>query len=226
MVLTFLVVTWTKSAPFNLRSPTSSQHKGVPHLLPYKVLYRAIPIMAWWLLLYVNSTNAICSSQFPLNFSIHARNKSSKTWLTLSDWPSVWGWNAHIQSCPQGVLYARLKSRGEPRILIWDNGYWNLMEPCHLIYLNIGKLSTELVIFIGRNNANFVKRSTMTYIAPFPFLHLGNPNTKSMMIIPHFHSGICNGCNDFAGIWCSTLSCWHTSYLDTYSAISLFILGH
>jgi hypothetical protein len=47
-----------------------------------------------------------------------------------------------------------------------------------------------------------------------------------MMIIPHFHSGICNGCNDFAGIWCSTLSCWHTSYLDTYSAISLFILGH
>jgi len=37
---------------------------------------------------------------------------------------------------------------------------------------------------------------------------------------------ICNGCNGPVGLWCSTLTCWHISHLDTYSAISLFILGH
>jgi hypothetical protein len=52
MVLTFSVVTWTNSTPYNFMSPISSQHKGVLHLLPYKASYEGILIMAWWLLLY------------------------------------------------------------------------------------------------------------------------------------------------------------------------------
>jgi len=83
IVLTFSEVTWTNFAPYNFWSPTSSQHKGVLHLLPYKALYGAIPIMAWWLLLYVNFTNAMCSSQFPPNSSTHARNRSSKTYYGM-----------------------------------------------------------------------------------------------------------------------------------------------
>jgi len=98
MVLIFFMVTWTNSEPYNFRSPTSSQHKGVLHLLPYKASYKAIPIVAWWLLLYVSSTNVIYSSYFPPNSSMHARNRSSKTWMTLSDWPSIWGWNAVLMS--------------------------------------------------------------------------------------------------------------------------------
>jgi len=106
-------------------------------------------------------------------------------------------------SCPQGVLYAWPKLGGEPRIPIRDNGYWNPVEPYNLIYVNLGCLSTKSVIFMGKNSANFIKWSTMTHITSFPFLPMGNPDAKSMVIISHFHFGICNGCNGSVGLWCS-----------------------
>src|SRR3954471_21099448 len=37
-------------------SPASTQHKGDLHSLPYKASYEAMPILAWKLLLYANST--------------------------------------------------------------------------------------------------------------------------------------------------------------------------
>jgi len=42
---------------------------------------------------------------------------------------------------------------------------------------------------------DLVSRSTITQIASFPLFPLGSPNTKSIVIISHFHSGIGNGCN-------------------------------
>jgi hypothetical protein len=66
----------------------------------------------------------------------------------------------------------------------------------------------------------------MTHIASFPFFSLGNANTKSMVIISHFHSRICSGCNGHVGLWCSTLICCHIPHFDTYLVISLFMLGH
>jgi hypothetical protein len=58
----FLCGNYTNSTPNNFMSPIFSQHKGVLHLLPYKASYEAIPIVTWWLLLYVKSTNAMYSS--------------------------------------------------------------------------------------------------------------------------------------------------------------------
>jgi hypothetical protein len=55
-------------------------------------------------------------------------------------------------------------------------------------------------IFIGKNKADFVSRSTTTYMASFPFFPLGNPVTKSIEISSHFHSGIDNVCNSPAGL--------------------------
>jgi hypothetical protein len=53
----------------------------------------------------------------------------------------------------------------------------------------------------------------MTHITSFPFLPMGNPDAKSMVIISHFYFGICNGCNGSVGLWCSNFD------LLTYSAL-------
>jgi hypothetical protein len=37
---------------------------------------------------------------------------------------------------------------------------------------------------------------------------------------------IFNGCNNLVGLWCSSLTRWHVSHNDTYSAISLFMSYH
>ena len=47
---------------------------------------------------------------------------------------------AHVQSCPQGMLYAQPKSKSEPGISIQYNGHWNPMESYHLVYVDLGKL--------------------------------------------------------------------------------------
>jgi hypothetical protein len=53
----------------------------------------------------------------------------------------VIGLPRHITACcPQGMLYARPKSRGEHGISIWYNGHWNPMESYHLVYVDLSKL--------------------------------------------------------------------------------------
>jgi hypothetical protein len=47
----------------------------------------------------------------------------------------------------------------------------------------------------------------MTQIASFPLFPLGSPDTKSIVIISHFHLGIGNGCNSPVGFRCSTFTC-------------------
>ncbi|MFS7957030.1 hypothetical protein Hanom_Chr07g00661581 [Helianthus anomalus] len=51
------------------------------------------------------------------------------------------------------------------------------------------------VSFIGRKWADLVNRSTITQIASFPFLVLGNLVTKSIVMSSHFHTGISNCCS-------------------------------
>jgi hypothetical protein len=141
--------------------------------------------------------------------------------------------------------------------------------PCNLTTLftyNFANLSTESVIFIDKKSIYLVNRSTMNQTSSLPPFPLGNPDTKSMVIFSHFHSGISrphtqpllsystsgcegpagfwclvlilnhfshtqphtiiSGCEGLAGFWCSTFTCWHTSYLATYSTTSLIIFGH
>jgi hypothetical protein len=47
------------------------------------------------------------------------------------------------------ACYARLKSGGEHRILIRDNGYRNPMESYHIVYVNLGKLVYRINYLYG-----------------------------------------------------------------------------
>jgi hypothetical protein len=49
---------------------------------------------------------------------------------------------------------------------------------------------------------------------------------KSVPISSHFHFRMFNGYNNPTGLWCSSLTRWHVSHNDTYSAISRFIPYH
>ena len=89
------VVSCTISSAKSFLSPTSSQQIRVRHFLPYNASYGAIPIVVWWLLL--NSTKGRRSSQFPPNSSRQDLRRSSRVWMVLSDWPSVWGWNVVLK---------------------------------------------------------------------------------------------------------------------------------
>ena len=52
-----------KSGPNRLLSPTPLHSSGVVHFLPYNASNGAIPMLAWWLLLYENSMYDKFSSQ-------------------------------------------------------------------------------------------------------------------------------------------------------------------
>ena len=73
---------------------------------------------------------------------------------------------------------------------------------------------------------SLVKWSTITQTLFFLLLVLGNPITKSILTWSHFYSGISKGCNNLAGFWCSTFTCWKIWQLATYWAMSLFISLH
>ena len=79
---------------------------------------------------------------------------------------------------------------------------------------------------MGKKWADFVSRSTITQIASKPALVLGNPDTKSIAILSHFHCGISKGCNIPEGLWCSIFTFWQVKHFETYSATSFFIPGH
>ena len=79
-----------------------------------------------------------------------------------------------------------------------------------------------LLLFTGMKWALLVSLSTTTQIPVLPFLYLGNPSTKSIETLSHFHCGTSNGCSNPPGFFCSAFTCWHTKHLATYSATSLF----
>ncbi|KAJ6847542.1 uncharacterized protein M6B38_277275 [Iris pallida] len=78
----------------------------------------------------------------------------------------------------------------------------------------------------GRNLADFVSLSTITQMTLLPFCVLGSPDTKSIVICSHFHSGTGSGCSSPAVRWCSAFTCWHTKHFETNLAISRFIPCH
>src|SRR3954466_15019665 len=66
----------------------------------------------------------------------------------------------------------------------------------------------------------------ITQIESWPLGDRGRPETKSIVIWPHFHCGISKGWSNPWGLWCSALTCWHVVHRDTYLATALFIPGH
>lgn len=46
---------------------------------------------------------------------------------------------------------------------------------------------TKYFIHIGRNKEDLINLSIIAHMTSFPFLFLGNPNTKFMEICSHFH---------------------------------------
>lgn len=80
--------------------------------------------------------------------------------------------------------------------------------------------------FLLKENERTLLDDTITHIAFCPLADLGNPTTKSVAIFSHFHSGMSNGFNNPAGLWCSALTYWHTMHFATNEPILLFIFLH
>ena len=53
-----------------------------------------------------------------------------------------------------------------------------------------------------------VNLSTITQMESYPSLERGNPTTKSIVILSHFHSRIGRGWSFPDGFWCSAFTCW------------------
>src|SRR3954465_14040250 len=66
------------------------------------------------------------------------------------------------------------------------------------------RISGLTVFHTGMKCATLVSRSTMTQIESGLLLDLGSPVMKSMPICSHFHLVTRSGCNNPAGLWCSS----------------------
>jgi len=133
---------------------------------------------------------------------------------------------AQIQLCSYSILSTSHKREVN---LGFRSKTINMSTLCNLTIsftYNFANLLTESIISIEKKNTNLVNRSIMTQIASLPLLPLCNTNKKSLVIFFHFHSGISSGCNGIIGFLCSFFTYWHTPYLATYSATSLFIFDH
>jgi hypothetical protein len=73
---------------------------------------------------------------------------------------------------------------------------------------------------------NYASRSTITQRESYPDWVVGNPIMKSIAISSHFHTGICEGCNNPVIHCCSALTLLQVLQRATYSATSLFIPYH
>jgi hypothetical protein len=74
--------------------------------------------------------------------------------------------------------------------------------------------------------ADLVKWFTMTHIELYPREVWGKPTMKSMQMSSHFHSEMLKGCRFPVGLKWSALTLRQVSHLNTYFAISHFILVH
>jgi hypothetical protein len=81
------------------------------------------------------------------------------------------------------------------------------------VYLGID--SNRVICFDCRKWAILVSRSTITQIESYPFVVLGNPTIKSMLISSHFHVGIGRDCNGPAAFMCMALTRLQVSHLAT-----------
>jgi len=180
------------------------------------------------LLLYANSNKWRYSSHFVGQSITYIHNISSKIWLVLSVWPSVWGLYVVLKfnwvSKPLQKAFQKFKVN-----FVSLSGIIFFGIPCILkiCFMKISGMSISLwVDFIGMKCANLVSLSTTIIIESFCFLLLGSPVIKSTLITSRFHSRMGIGYNNATGCWYSTLTCWHSRHLERYSTTSVFIQSH
>ena len=112
------------------------------------------------------------------------RRRSSRVWMVLSDWPSVWGWNVVLRfnfipnaCCKLGHnLDVNLGSRSD---IIDTSTPWSLMTLCIYNFVN---LSTKSVIFICKKKKRFCQLIHHHLYGIITLLSLDNPITKSIEI--------------------------------------------
>ena len=153
---------------------------------------------------------------------------SSNIWITLSDCPSLYGWNAVLNAIFVPMALCKLFQNVDVNLGSLSDTI-ETSSPCNLTISLIyywAYWSILYVDFTGRKWVDLVNLSTITHMKLYPFCVLGNPSTKSIVMCSHFHSGINKGFNNPDGLWCSILTCWQVRHSATNFAISLFILGH
>lgn len=72
--------------------------------------------------------------------------------------------------------------------------------------------------------ADLVHWYTMTHKTLYPPLTFGNPTTKSIKNLSHFHLGMVKDYNNLYGYWFSTLTYWQILHLDTKSATTFLLI--
>lgn len=153
---------------------------------------------------------------------------SSKTCITLSSCPYVYGWSVVLKlslvlkaswSLPQNIE-VNLRSRSE---VIDNSTLFNLT----ISYTHKStNFSRKYYVLTKIEWVNFVSLSTTTQTESFFLFVAGNPYKKSIVTRAHFHSGIITSCNNQNGTWCSTFTYWQTRHLVISSKISHFIASH
>src|SRR3954464_2549336 len=80
-------------------------------------------------------------------------------------------------------------------------------------------------MLMGRKWADLVNLSTITHMASCFCLDRGSPDTKSIVIISHFHCGTSKGWSGPTGRRCKALTCWQGRHLEMNSATSFLAPG-
>ena len=168
------------------------------------------------------------SFQFPWKSNTQALSMSSRIWIVLSDFPSVYGWNDLLNRRWVSKVDCKLCQNVEVKRGSLSDTI-EIGTPCNLTISHIYKwlnVSIESETLIGRKWADFVKRSTTTQTTSCSLWDLGNSVTKFIMTCSYFHSTTGNGCNKPAGLWCSAFTCWQVKHLFTNLTTSDFIPFH
>jgi hypothetical protein len=161
--------------------------------------------------------------------SYHTLERKLSTYFLISDW-SFWFDRGYVDDM-LSLVSIDSWSFSQNFDVNWDplSDTIFLGTPCrHTIrdIYNSVRVALDYIILTGMKWATLVNLSTITNIESYPACVLGNLSMKSTLIYSHFHSGIFNGCNNLAGLWCSALTQRHVSHNDTYSAISWFLSYH
>ena len=127
----------------------------------------------------------------------HALSISSKVWIVLSDCPSVCGWNAVLMYNFVPIAFCKYSQNLEVNLGSLSDTI-DIGTPCSrtiLFKYFSANCSSEHPQRISMKCVDFVSLSMITHTALIPLIVRGNPVTKSIVILSHFHTGIRRGCN-------------------------------
>lgn len=91
------------------------------------------------------------------------------------------------QLCPKCIIQPFQELTCEYQISMAHDITRNFVKPNDLLKYNLAKLKVVIVVFIGKNYALLVNRSTITQTHSLSFLDLDSPSIKSIVICSHFH---------------------------------------